>query len=144
MPEKYLKERGLFSNLISLSNLLESEIRKLAKELVVSHFELSILIYISQQETTQYKISKKYNTSTQRSHQIIKKFLEIGYITALDELENGRFLKKLYISPKIEQQLSDVSLKIIKILKEKNITYENLNRIDEEIGIVLEKLNGKI
>lgn len=143
MLEKQMKKSGIFTNLISLSNLLETEIRKLSKELSISHFELSILVYISQQETTQYRISKKYNTSIQRIHQITKKFVEKGYVTTLEEFYKGRILKKLFINSEIEKTLNQVNYRIIKKLKTQKITYGNLSKLDDILEVILGKFNAK-
>ncbi|MGL5054752.1 MAG: hypothetical protein ACRC54_03605 [Fusobacteriaceae bacterium] len=143
MLEKQVKKNGVFTNLISLSNLLETEIRKLSKELHVNHLELSILVNISQKETTQYKLSKKYSTSIQRMHQITKKFIRNGYITTSEEFEKGRTLKKLLINSEMEKKLSQVNSRIIKKLKSKKITYENLSELEDALEIILGKFNGK-
>lgn len=144
MLEKQIKKSSVFTNLISLSNLLETEIRKLSKELSISHFELSVLVYISQQETTQYKVAKKYSTSIQRIHQITKKFVEKGYITTLEEFEKGRVLKKLFIDSEIENKLEQINSRIIKRLKTKNITYGNLSKLEDILEVILEKFSSKV
>lgn len=143
MLEKQIKKNGVFSNLISLSNLLETEIGKLSKELYINHLELSILVSISQQETTQYKLSKKYSTSIQRMHQITKKFIRNGYITTSEEFERGRISKKLSINFEVEKKLSQVNSKIIKELKSKKITGKNLRKLEDTLEIILGKFNGK-
>lgn len=143
MLEKQIKKSGIFTNLISLSNLLDTEIKKLSKELSISYFELSVLVYISQQETTQYKISKKYSTSIQRSHQITKKLIGKGYVTTSKDFNNGRILKKLFINSEVEKILNQVNNRIVGKLKAQKITYGNLSKLDEILEVILGKFNTK-
>lgn len=143
MLEKNIKKCEIFSNLISLSNLLETEIRGLSKELSISHFEVSMLMHISKEKTTQYRIAKKYSTSIQRVHQITKKFKKRGYVTISEELDKGRLLKKMSISTDIERSLNQINNVIGEKLGAKKITSRNLTALDSILKIVLEKLNTK-
>lgn len=137
MLENLIKREGVFDNLIGLVNLLESETRILLEELDITQIEFSILAHISNAETTQYKISKKYNISVQRAHQIIKKLVNKEYITAEKGVTNGRACKRLTVKPGIELKVDRVNNLIINNLKTKKIKYSSLKEFNNLLKLFL-------
>lgn len=140
MLEKLVKKEGVLENLIGLFNLIEGEIKILLKELAVNQLEFSILVHISNTPTTQYKMSKKYNVSIQRVHQIIKKLAEKEYILAEEGIVNGRVYKKLTIKPEVEEKINGINNQIVSKLKTKKIKYSSLKEFNNLLKLFLSNL----
>lgn len=143
MLANQIKNEGILRNLISLNNLVQSEIEFFLDKLPINYSEFSILMYISQNDITQYMISKKYHISVQRVNQIINKLERYGYIKKIDEIKNGRVGKRLVIDLKIEQQLDEINNGLIEIFKNKNIDYENLIIFNKTLKIFLNNLKSQ-
>lgn len=137
MLEKLVKNEGVLDNLIALINLVEMENHELFQELEINQLEFSILSHISSAETTQYKISKKYNISVQRVHQIIKNLVKKEYIITEEGITNGRACKKLRINSEIEVKIDEVNNKIISNLKSKKIKYSSLKEFNNLLKLFL-------
>lgn len=143
MLANQIKNEGILRNLISLNNLVQSEIEFLLDKLPINYSEFSILMYISQSNITQYMISKKYHISVQRVNQIINKLEKYGYVKKIDEIKNGRIGKRLIIDLKIEKQLDEINNGLIEIFKNKNIDYENLIIFNNTLKIFLNNLRDQ-
>lgn len=140
MLENLVKKEGVLDNLIGLFNLVENEIKDLLQELAVSQLEFSILMHISNTTATQYKMSKKYNISIQRAHQIIKKLIKKEYIIAEEGIINGRAYKKLTIKPEIEVKINEVNNQIISSLKAKKVKYSSVKEFNNLLKLFLSSL----
>lgn len=137
MLEEQIKEEGVLANFIGLFNLIESGICNILKELSLNQLEFSILAHISYNEVTQYKISKKYNISIQRTHQIVKKLLKKDYITFEEGIINGRVFKKLVIKPEMSEKVEKINNQLINKLKSKKIKYSKLRDFNNLLKIFL-------
>lgn len=140
MLEKLIEKEGVLDNLIGLVNLIEMENHTLLKELDINQLEFSILSHIYRAETTQYKISKKYNISVQRSHQIIKTLVKKEYIITEEGITNGRACKRLTINPEIEIKIDRVNNQMISNLKAKKIKYSSLKEFNNLLKLFLNNL----
>lgn len=139
MLEKQIKEKGILANLITLINLIEEDISELLEDLNISYFEYSILNNILiNPETTQYEISKKYNISIQRAHQIRKKFEKESYILMQEEVKNGRTIKKLLVNEEIKKKIEEINNKIINRAKTKKIKYKKLEQLNTLLKELIE------
>lgn len=139
MLEKQIKEKGILANLITLINLIEEDISELLEDLNISYFEYSILNNILiNPETTQYEISKKYNISIQRAHQIRKKFEKESYILMQEEIKNGRTIKKLLVNEEIKKKIEEINNKIINRAKTKKIKYKKLEQLNTLLKELIE------
>lgn len=143
MLANQIKNEGILRNLISLNNLVQNEIEFFLDKLPINYSEFSILMYISQNDITQYMISKKYHISVQRVNQIINKLEKYGYIKKVDEIKNGRIGKRLVIDLKIEKQLDEINNGLIEIFENKNIDYENLIIFNKTLKIFLNNLKDQ-
>lgn len=143
MLEEQVKKNGILGNLITLSNLVEKEINGLLGKLGLNYLEYSILVSVLNNETTQYRIAKKYNISIQRSHQIIKKLKKKTYIIAVEEKKGGRLLKNLFVAPEINKKIDDVNIKIKDKLENKKINYENLEEFNDILKTLIGRLENK-
>ncbi|MGL5054454.1 MAG: MarR family transcriptional regulator [Fusobacteriaceae bacterium] len=140
MLENLVKKEGVLDNLIGLFNLIENGIKALLQELDVSQLEFSILMHISSTTATQYKMSKKYNISIQRAHQIIKKLIKKEYIIAEEGIINGRAYKKLTIKPEVEIKINEVNNQIVSTLKSRKVKYSNLKEFNNLLKMFLNTL----
>lgn len=143
MLEEQVKKNGILGNLITLSNLVEKEINGLLGKLGLNYLEYSILVSVLNNETTQYRIAKKYNISIQRSHQIIKKLKKKTYIIAVEEKKGGRLLKNLFVAPEINKKIDDVNIKIKDKLENKKINHKNLEEFNDILKILIGRLENK-
>ncbi|MGL5657002.1 MAG: MarR family transcriptional regulator [Fusobacteriaceae bacterium] len=135
-------KNGILGNFITLYNLVESEINGLLEKLGINYLEYSILVSISKIETTQYAISKKYNISTQRVHQIIKKLKKKTYISAIEEIKGGRILKKLFLNQNIKNRINEINNKIIDKLENKKVSSEELEEFNSILKILISRLDS--
>ena len=142
MLEKQIKKEGILANFIGLFNLIESETYHILKELSLNQLEFSILVYILNNQVTQYQISKKYNISIQRAHQIVKKLWKKDYITFEEGIINGRVFKTLVIKPGVEIKVENVNNQIINILKGKKIKHSKLRDFNTLLKLFLSDLAG--
>lgn len=142
MLEEQIKKEGILGNFIGLFNLIEGEINDIIKELSLNQLEFSILAHISHNEVTQYKISKKYNISVQRTHQIVKKLLKEEYITFEKGVINGRVFKTLIIKPEISEKVEKINNQIISSLKGKKIKHSKLRDLNSLLKLFLSELVG--
>ncbi|MGL5231871.1 MAG: MarR family transcriptional regulator [Fusobacteriaceae bacterium] len=140
MLENLVKKEGVLDNLIGLFNLIENGIKALLQELDVSQLEFSILMHISSTTATQYKMSKKYNISIQRAHQIIKKLIKKEYIIAEEGIINGRAYKKLTIKPEVEIKINEVNNQIVSTLKSRKVKYSKLKEFNNLLKMFLNTL----
>lgn len=140
MLENLVKKEGVLDNLIGLFNLIENGIKALLQELDVSQLEFSILMHISSTTATQYKMSKKYNISIQRAHQIIKKLIKKEYIIAEEGIINGRAYKKLTIKPEGEIKINEVNNQIVSTLKSRKVKYSKLKEFNNLLKMFLNTL----
>lgn len=139
MLSSQIKEKEILANLIAVFNLFEQELRDLLKELELNCLEFSILVYISKNEVTQYRIAKKYKVSVQRVHQIVRTLLGKNYIKTTEEIKNGRIIKNLICTLKLEK-IEEINDKIIKKFKEKNIKSKNLKDFNQSLKFFIEHL----
>ena len=133
------KQEEILTNLIAVFNLFEKEVHNLLKELELNYLEFSILVYISKNEMTQYKIAKKYKISVQRVHQIIKKLVKKNYIETNESIKNGRTTKNLICTLKLEK-IDEINNKIINQFKEKSIKSKNLKDFNQSLKFFIEHL----
>lgn len=135
-----IKEKEILLNFIAMFNLIEKELKELLGEMELNYLEFSVLVYISKNEASQYRIAKKYKISLQRTHQIVKKLLESGYIDAREEKKNGRITKKLFLTKNIEE-IGKVNDGIIKICKNKKISSKNLKDFNRLLMLFINQLD---
>lgn len=126
MLKLQIEEKEILINLIAMFNLLEKELCDLVEKLGLNYLEFSILVYISNNDVTQYKISKKFKISIQRAYQIVKKLLTKDYIEAKIEQTNGRASKSLFTNLKSEKKIEEVNNEIISRFIKKKIDAQNL------------------
>lgn len=126
MLKLQIEEKEILINLIAMFNLLEKELCDLVEKLGLNYLEFSILVYISNNDVTQYKISKKFKISIQRAYQIVKKLLKKDYIEAKIEQTNGRASKSLFTNLKSEKKIEEVNNEIISRFIKKKIDPQNL------------------
>ncbi|MGL5657348.1 MAG: MarR family transcriptional regulator [Fusobacteriaceae bacterium] len=126
MLKLQIEEKEILINLIAMFNLLEKELCDLVEKLGLNYLEFSILVYISNNDVTQYKISKKFKISIQRAYQIVKKLLTKDYIEAKIEQTNGRASKSLFTNLKSEKKIEEVNNEIISRFIKKKIDPQNL------------------
>ena len=74
MIADHINNSGVLRSIISLNNLVQNETKIILGAFPINYLEYSILIYVSQNLVTQYKISKEYNMSVQRINQIIASY----------------------------------------------------------------------
>lgn len=132
-----IKNAGILRNLTSFYNFIQNDINFFLEELPINYLEYSILMYISQNESTQYKIAEKYMVSFQRISQIVNKLVKSGYIRKEEATCNGRIIKKLIISQKGEILLDNINNKLVKNFEEKNIQTEELVILNESLKRIL-------
>ncbi|MGL5055643.1 MAG: hypothetical protein ACRC54_08220 [Fusobacteriaceae bacterium] len=139
MLEKQIKEKGILANLITLINLIEEDISELLEGLNISYLEYSVLnnILITP-KTTQYEISKRYNISIQRAHQIIKKFEREAYIVMQEEVKSGRTIKKLLVNEEVRKKIEEINNKIINRAKTKKIKPKKLELLNTLLKELIE------
>lgn len=126
MLKLQIEEKEILANLIAVFNLVEKELYDLVDELGLNYLEFSILVYISNNDATQYKISKRFRISIQRAYQIVKKLLKKDYIEAKIEKTNGRASKSLFTNLKSEKKIEEVNNEIINKFTPKKIDSQNL------------------
>lgn len=140
MLSEQIKNAGILRNLTSLYNFIQNDVNFFLEELPINYLEYSILTYISQNESTQYKIAEKYMVSFQRVSQIVNKLVKSGYIRKEEAICNGRIIKRLIISEKGEIILDDINNKLVKNFEEKNIQSEELIILNESLKRILKAI----
>lgn len=135
-----IKNAGILRNLTSFYNFIQNDVNFFLEELPINYLEYSILMYISQNDSTQYRIAEKYMVSFQRVSQIVSKLVKAGYVRKEEAICNGRVIKRLIMSKKGEIILDDINSKLVKNFKEKNIQTEELIILNESLKRMLQDI----
>ncbi len=140
MLSDQIKNAGILRNLTSFYNFIQNDINFFLEELPINYLEYSILMYISQNESTQYKIAEKYFVSFQRVSQIVNKLVKSDYVRKEEAVCKGRIIKKLIISKKGEAILESVNNELVKNFERKKIKTAELTILNESLKRILEDI----
>lgn len=141
MLESKIESECILTELIILSNLVKGEIKEILKEISINHVEFCILTHILQCETTQYKISKKFNISIQRVHHIINNLEKKNYIISTEGIDNGRSFKSLATTSDIETKIYEINYRIVQKFKAQKLQYKNLYDFNNLLNLFLDRIS---
>lgn len=140
MLDHQINNSGILRSLISLNNLVQEEIKEILSGFPINCLEYSILLYINQNIVTQYKISKEYNISVQRTNQLVNNLEKYKFVTKREIKTNGRIAKEMLITPKCKKIIKEINGEIVKKIEKKGMKTDLLRVFNENIKIFLDNL----
>lgn len=140
MLDHQINNSGILRSLISLNNLVQEEIKEILSGFPINCLEYSILLYINQNIVTQYKISKEYNISVQRTNQLVNNLEKYKFVTKREIKTNGRIAKEMLITPKCKKIIKEINGEIVKKIEKKGMKTDLLRVFNENVKIFLDNL----
>lgn len=140
MLDHQINNSGILRSLISLNNLVQEEIKEILSGFPINCLEYSILLYINQNIVTQYKISKEYNISVQRTNQLVNNLEKYKFVTKREIKTNGRIAKEMIITPKCKKIIKEINGEIVKKIEKKGMKTDLLRVFNENVKIFLDNL----
>lgn len=140
MLDHQINNSGILRSLISLNNLVQEEIKEILSGFPINCLEYSILLYINQNIVTQYKISKEYNISVQRTNQLVNNLEKYKFVTKREIKTNGRIAKEMLITPKCKKIIKEINGEIVKKIEKKGMKTDLLRMFNENVKIFLDNL----
>lgn len=144
MLANQVKNAGILRSLISLNNLVEEEIKIILSDFPINHLEYSILMYISNEVLTQYKISKEYNISVQRINQLMNNLEKHELVTKREIKINGRLSKEMITTSKCKKVIKEINSEVIKKIETKGMESDLFNLLNQNLKNFLDDLRKKV
>lgn len=129
MIADHINNSGVLRSIISLNNLVQNETKIILGAFPINYLEYSILIYVSQNLVTQYKISKEYNMSVQRINQFMTNLEKNDFVLKKEIKTNGRVAKEIFITQKGKKIIKKINEEVNKRVERVEIKSEMLNSL---------------
>lgn len=138
MIVSHINNPEVLRSIISLNNLVQNETKLILDIFPINYLEYSILVYVSQNLVTQYKISKEYNISNQRINQFVTNLEKNDLVLKKEIKVNGRVLKELIITQKGKKIIKKIDDEINKKIESAEIKSEVLSFLKKIILLLKE------
>lgn len=143
MIADHINNSGVLRSIISLNNLVQNETKEILGTFPINYLEYSILIYVSQNLVTQYKISKEYNMSVQRINQFMTNLEKNELVFKKEIKTNGRMAKEIFITQKGKKIIKKINDEVNKRVERLEIKAEMLNSLKKMLILFKEDFSQK-
>lgn len=143
MIADHINNSGVVRSIISLNNLVQNETKEILGTFPINYLEYSILIYVSQNLVTQYKISKEYNMSVQRINQFMTNLEKNELVLKKEIKTNGRMAKEIFITQKGKKIIKKINDEVNKRVERLEIKAEMLNSLKKMLILFKEDFSQK-
>ncbi|MGL5656742.1 MAG: hypothetical protein ACRCXY_07905 [Fusobacteriaceae bacterium] len=143
MIADHINNSGVVRSIISLNNLVQNETKEILGTFPINYLEYSILIYVSQNLVTQYKISKEYNMSVQRINQFMTNLEKNELVFKKEIKTNGRMAKEIFITQKGKKIIKKINDEVNKRVERLEIKAEMLNSLKKMLILFKEDFSQK-
>lgn len=143
MIADHINNSGVVRSIISLNNLVQNETKEILGTFPINYLEYSILIYVSQNLVTQYKISKEYNMSVQRINQFMTNLEKNELVLKKEIKTNGRMAKEIIITQKGKKIIKKINDEVNKRVERLEIKAEMLNSLKKMLILFKEDFSKK-